>query len=73
MHKFEGTLNSSGGDTAGLPAETLNDGIACKLRELYCNLENEGIPDNLLQLLDKLDAAERAKAGVVHSEDVVDG
>lgn len=40
--------------------DAVNDGIALKLRELYSGFENEGIPDNLLMLLDKLDEAERA-------------
>ena len=40
--------------------DPVSDGIALKLRELYSGFENEGIPDTLLMLLDKLDEAERA-------------
>ncbi|MCD2173384.1 NepR family anti-sigma factor [Rhizobium sp. C4] len=43
------------------PADVVQDGIALRLRELYSNIENEGIPDNLLHLLEKLDEAERAQ------------
>jgi hypothetical protein len=45
------------------PADVVQDGIALRLRELYSNFENEGIPDNLLHLLEKLDEAERAQGG----------
>ncbi|HWU63615.1 MAG TPA: NepR family anti-sigma factor [Ensifer sp.] len=45
------------------PADVVQDGIALRLRELYSNIENEGIPDNLLNLLEKLDEAERAQTG----------
>ncbi len=45
------------------PADVVQDGIALRLRELYSNIENEGIPDNLLHLLEKLDEAERAQSG----------
>ncbi len=47
----------------GLPSDVVQDGIALRLRELYSNIENEGIPDNLLHLLEKLDEAERAQSG----------
>jgi hypothetical protein len=40
--------------------DAVNDGIATKLRALYSGFENEGIPENLLVLLDRLDEAERA-------------
>jgi hypothetical protein len=33
--------------------------ISRKLRELYDSVQDEGIPDNLLDLLEKLDEAER--------------
>ncbi|MET3614837.1 hypothetical protein ABID16_003180 [Rhizobium aquaticum] len=46
-----------------VPADVVQDGIALRLRELYSNIENEGIPDNLLLLLEKLDEAERAQTG----------
>ncbi len=46
-----------------VPADVVQDGIALRLRELYSNIENEGIPDNLLHLLEKLDEAERAQTG----------
>jgi hypothetical protein len=51
------------------PAEAMHDGIALRLRELYSDLENEGIPDNLLHLLEKLDEAERAQSMPQKSED----
>lgn len=73
MHKFDGTLNNSGTSAPGLPAEAVYDGIAFKLRQLYCNLESEGIPDSLLQLLGKLDAAERAQVSDEQSEGAVNG
>jgi hypothetical protein len=50
------------------PADVVQDGIALRLRELYSNIENEGIPDNLLHLLEKLDEAERAQMGASKSE-----
>ncbi|SON56164.1 hypothetical protein HDIA_2623 [Hartmannibacter diazotrophicus] len=39
-------------------AET-NGAISRKLRELYQTVQDEGVPDRFLDLLDKLDAAER--------------
>lgn len=46
-----------GGASATVP---LDDGISLKLRQYYTSLEQESIPDNLLFLLDKLEAAEKA-------------
>lgn len=37
------------------------DGIATKLRDLFSEIENEGIPDKLVHLLDRLDKAEKAQ------------
>ncbi|WP_373456278.1 NepR family anti-sigma factor [Rhizobium sp. L1K21] len=37
------------------------DGIATRLRDLFSEIENEGIPDKLVHLLDKLDKAEKAQ------------
>lgn len=51
------------------PGEALHDGIALRLRELYSDLENEGIPDNLLHLLEKLDEAERSQTRSLKTED----
>lgn len=50
------------------PADVVQDGIALRLRELYSNIESEGIPDNLLHLLEKLDEAERAQSGTQKPE-----
>lgn len=47
-----------GGTTAA--TVPIDDGISMKLREYYTSLEQERIPDNLLFLLDKLEAAEKA-------------
>lgn len=44
------------------PADAVQDGIAIRLKELYADLENEGIPESLLNLLEKLDEAERAQS-----------
>jgi hypothetical protein len=46
-----------GSASASVPIE---DGISMKLRQYYSSLEQERIPDNLLFLLDKLEAAEKA-------------
>lgn len=52
------------------PASDLpTDGIATKLRELYDEIENQGIPDNLVHLLDKLDQAEKAQSANQQQED----
>jgi hypothetical protein len=64
-----------GGRAGGADASTdfAHDGIASKLKEFYGVLEDEGIPDNLVQLLEKLDAAEKAGAKVQNSKGTVDG
>jgi len=36
------------------------DAIASQLKQYYTSVEQEPIPDNLLDLLEKLDAAERS-------------
>ena len=36
------------------------DAIASQLKQYYTSVEQEPIPDNLLSLLEKLDAAERS-------------
>lgn len=48
-----------GGEEEGLGA---NSEIGIKLRALYGSVEEEGIPDRLMDLLDKLDRAEKAAA-----------
>lgn len=64
MNNPNSEKNSKKKNPQGLPpADSVQDGIALRLRELYSNLENEGIPDNLLNLLEKLDEAERAQGG----------
>jgi hypothetical protein len=63
MNKPVADKNSSKRLSGGFPpADVVQDGIALRLRQLYSNLENEGIPDNLLHLLEKLDEAERAQS-----------
>ena len=47
-----------------------NDAVGQRLRDFFSAIENEGIPDRFLDLLDKLDAAESAAAG---STSVSDG
>lgn len=56
-----------------LPSGPVYDGIATKLRELYLDLENEGVPDELLNLLERLDEAERAQTARNDSGVNVDG
>lgn len=51
------------------PADAVQDGIALRLKELYADLENEGIPESLLNLLEKLDEAERAQSASTQAED----
>ncbi len=46
------------------PADTQpSDHISRMLRTMYGSIESEGIPDRFLDLLEKLDAAEKAQVG----------
>ncbi len=40
-----------------------SDHISRMLRSMYGSIESEGIPDRFLDLLEKLDAAEKAQVG----------
>jgi Anti-sigma factor NepR len=44
-----------------------SDHISRMLRSLYGSVESEGIPDRFLDLLEKLDAAEKAQTGKTES------
>lgn len=46
-----------------------NEAISRKLKLLYTAVEEEGIPDRFLDLLEKLDLAERAASGSVGASD----
>lgn len=54
---------------ARMQAGRANDGlgpttdIGSRLRALYGAVQDEGVPDQLLDLLEKLDSAEKAQAG----------
>jgi Anti-sigma factor NepR len=44
-----------------------SDHISRMLRSMYGSIESEGIPDRFLDLLEKLDAAEKAQTGKTES------
>jgi Anti-sigma factor NepR len=44
-----------------------SDHISRMLRSMYGTIESEGIPDRFLDLLEKLDAAEKAQVGKIES------
>ncbi|SBW09426.1 hypothetical protein KL86APRO_12591 [uncultured Alphaproteobacteria bacterium] len=46
-----------------------NEAISRKLKLLYTSVEEEGIPDRFLDLLEKLDLAERATSGASDPRD----
>jgi Anti-sigma factor NepR len=54
----KGDASSSGGSTDGISSAT--DPVGQRLRDFFSAIEDEGIPDRFLDLLDKLDAAESA-------------
>jgi hypothetical protein len=45
-----------------------NTDIGSKLRALYGSVQDEGIPDNLLDLLEKLDAVEQQSKNASNGE-----
>lgn len=45
-----------------------NTDIGSKLRALYGSVQDEGIPDNLLDLLEKLDAVEQRSKSASNGE-----
>lgn len=48
---------------AGLPGRSKGgaaDTVSEKLREYYVSIQNDGIPEKFLELLEKLDEAEKA-------------
>ncbi|MBJ7578782.1 hypothetical protein JHC09_12915 [Devosia sp. MC532] len=53
MRKHEGRVDDGLGP---------NSDIGSRLRALYGAVQDEGVPDQLLDLLEKLDEAERAQA-----------
>lgn len=55
-----GNTASGHGSKDGIAS--LNDPVGQRLRDFFSALENEGIPDRFLDLLDQLDAAESAAA-----------
>jgi len=55
------TKNSNGAPAAGRRSNhDASDAIASQLKRYYKSVEQEPIPDTLLDLLEKLDQAERA-------------
>lgn len=73
MRKIESRQDGGAAGGADASADFAHDGIASKLKEFYGVLEDEGIPDNLVKLLEKLDAAEKAGTKVQSSKGAVDG
>lgn len=59
--KDEGTESLGGLPTRKKPVAAHGD-ISRKLRALYDSVQDEGIPDHLLELLEKLDQAEDAQS-----------
>ncbi|HLP67435.1 NepR family anti-sigma factor [Ciceribacter ferrooxidans] len=51
--------NGAGGEPAAPPYQ----GIISRLRQFYQSVQDEGIPDKFLELLERLDAAEKNAAG----------
>ncbi len=51
--------NRVGGEPAAPPYQ----GIISRLRQFYQSVQDEGIPDKFLELLERLDAAEKSAAG----------
>lgn len=60
--KEKNSMREGGGTRYGKPDDGLgaNSDIGSKLRALYGSIQDEGIPDRLLDLLEKLDQAEQA-------------
>jgi len=59
-------MNTDKTKNSGLPKEKrimesiASDAITKKLRSYYSNVQDEGIPERFLDLLEQLDAAEKA-------------
>ncbi|PLX38705.1 MAG: hypothetical protein C0606_05985 [Hyphomicrobiales bacterium] len=58
MDKKTGAAPAGNSGEAGF--DDPNSQISMRLRELYSSVEAEGIPDRFLDLLEKLDEAEKA-------------
>lgn len=54
--------NASAGSGSKNSISSENDPVGQRLRDFFSAIEDEGIPDRFLDLLDKLDAAENAVA-----------
>lgn len=48
---------------SGEPVAPPYQGIISRLRQFYQSVQDEGIPDKFLELLERLDAAEKNAAG----------
>ncbi|MGF0539485.1 NepR family anti-sigma factor [Agrobacterium sp. ES01] len=72
MQQMDNRSSKGLGSDPGPYSDVIQDGVALKLKELYSSLEGEAVPDQLLQLLDKLEAAEKASLNSVTSKDAVD-
>ena len=57
----KGSATIGSGSKHNISSET--DPVGQRLRDFFSAIEDEGIPDRFLDLLDKLDAAESAAAG----------
>jgi hypothetical protein len=55
-----GNASSGGGSKNSVSSQS--DAVGQRLRDFFSAIEDEGIPERFLDLLDKLDAAENAAA-----------
>lgn len=64
MNQYANMTKGRPGDS---PAGNVGVGISAQLRQYYQAVQDEAIPDRFLELLDKLDAAEKKQAEALTS------
>ena len=68
MSKLDGReTGSPASDTGGSNGRPTSSQVNNLLKVIYGSVENEGIPDRFLELLEKLDEAERKHAASVQN------
>jgi Anti-sigma factor NepR len=68
--------NASRGGSLKISISSQSDAVGQRLRDFFSAIEDEGIPERFLDLLDKLDAAENAatkQSGASDSNGAKDG
>lgn len=67
VHKAQKSMNNhrdmSGRQDGANAPDGLHHTISARLRQFYNSVQEEGIPDRFLQLLEKLDEAEKRASG----------